>query len=283
MDYNLRLLKAHRYSYNVAILKSYGNVGYQLIQMNCVRNKGVECDTYTEKCTVNDTKLLNNITRARSTVRQYGLCNAWQYFVTLTFNQELVDRYNLPLLLQKVSQWIRDYRKKYGFDILYVLIPEQHKDGAWHMHGFIMGLPAEHIKLFTLAEHLPDYIRKKLIGKELVYNWPAYADKFGHVTIEPIRSHERAVNYILKYINKDLERSVTTLGAHLFYASQHLQKAQEIKRGTLTEQFPVDFENEYCKVTWFNSCDYNRNYLQDCIINSHNFTEVNSYDFATSS
>jgi hypothetical protein len=52
-----------------------------------------------------------------------------------------------------------------------------------------------------------------------------------------------------KYITKDLSRSVSELGAHMYYASQGLERAKEVKRGILTKAPEKwDFENEYVKI-----------------------------------
>lgn len=269
----LQSIQEPLYLRNIAVLKKYGNSGYQLTQMNVLRNKDANCENYTEKGTVNTEKLQNNIVRSRSLVREYGLCNPWEFFVTLTFNAQKVNRHDLNIIKKSLTQWLRDYRKKTGANVRYLLIPEQHKDGAWHLHGFIMGLPRTELTAFQAGEHLPDYIRNKLEKGEQVYNWDAFAHKFGYVTVEPIRDRERAVNYIMKYITKDLAYAVTKLGAHLFYASQKLNKAQEVKRGTLVVDLPVDFENEYCKKTWFDAQEYNADYLCSCIKSRHDKKE----------
>lgn len=276
----LQALKSAPYVYNLSILKQVGD-NFKITQMNCVRAQGVELDDVPAKGTVNQDKLANNIVRARSTVREYGLCNPWEYFLTLTINQAFLDRYDLPQLRRVLSQWVRDYRKKYGCDVKYLFIPEQHSDGAWHLHGFIMGLPASHLQPFTLQEHLPLYIRNKLQQGQQVYNWPAYAQRFGYVTIEPIRDQERAVSYITKYVTKDLDRSVSELGAHLFYASQGLQKAQELKRGTLAYIIRTDFENDYCKLTYFDGSIFDRASLEPLILTRHE-QEERERDHSTS-
>lgn len=41
-----------------------------------------------EEQQVNDTKLDNNFSRARSMVLQYALCNPWEYFFTGTLDRE---------------------------------------------------------------------------------------------------------------------------------------------------------------------------------------------------
>ena len=251
---HLQSLKVPPYQYNVAILKSYDGRAFKLSRCKCVRTKGIELSvgSYVEKCTVNDEKLSNNIIRARSTVRELVLCNQFDFFVTLLLDKTKFDRYQLNAFNKALSQWIRDLNKKHGIHIKFLFIPEQHLDGAWHMHGFLMGLPLDLLELFTLDMKLPYYIRNKLLKGEAVYNWPDYAAKFGFVVIEPVRSLERAASYATKYITKDLARSISDLGAHMYYASKGLSRASTVKRGTfVADGLSPDFENDYCQVNWF--------------------------------
>lgn len=254
----LRMLRKPAYERNVAILKDYGGRKYKLIRSSCVRTKGIELpkDNYTPKGTVNDSKLANNISRSKSKVYEYAMCNDFTLFCTLTIDQKKVgDRYSLKAYHRALAQWIRDYNKKYDCHIRFLLIPEQHKDGAWHMHGLMMGLPLEHLTPFALAEKLPPYIRGKLKKGEMVYNWLPYAKKFGYVDIEPLRSREAAAKYITKYITKDMARSVSELGAHLYYSSQGLATAKTLKRGNMACDLAPDYEGDYCKVNWFDGSE----------------------------
>lgn len=139
----------------------------------------------------------------------------------------------------------------------YLTIPEQHKDGAWHEHGFIMGLPPEYLRLFDAeVEKLPKYIRDKLAGGSPVFDFPAYRQKFGFCDFEPVRSLEAVSKYVTKYITKSLKTSVTASGAHLYYHSLGLQRSEIIKKGSLNcSQEAWDYENDYVKVAWFSSPD----------------------------
>lgn len=261
----LQGLREPLYLHNVSILKQIGN-DYKITQIKTLRNKGVELDNYVPKNTINNQKLFNNIVRAKTTVKEYGLCNPWTFFLTLTISPAYFNRYNLKDFHKILVQWFRDYRKKYHIDLKYLLIPEKHKDGAWHLHGFIYGLPLEHLKMFSLSDYLPTYILDKIKRGETVYNWPSYADKFGFVVIEPIRNKDKATSYITKYITKDLARSVDELGSHLYYASQKLNKATELKRGTLLYSLNADFENEYCKIKNFDGDFYSPQHLKNFIL-----------------
>ena len=52
----------------------------------------------------------------------------------------------------------------------------------------------------------------------------------------------------MKYITKDLQRSVSKLGAHLYYVSLGLKRAEVVAKGDYNGNLVFDYENDYCKV-----------------------------------
>jgi hypothetical protein len=248
-----------KYHHDVAVLKDYGGRGCKLILFKTLRTKGFEDVEKPKKGSVNDEKLDQNISRARSEIFELAYCNDWQYFTTFTIDGNKCGRYDLEKYHKTFRQWLSDYNRGHDTHIKYLTIPEQHKDGAWHEHGFIMGLPQEHLRLFD-AEHekLPKYIRDKLLAGFPVYDFPAYREKFGWCDFEPIKSLEGVSKYVTKYISKDLAKSVTATGAHLYYHSTGLAKATEIKKGTLSDTQGAsawDYENDWVKVAWYNTSE----------------------------
>lgn len=224
------------YLHDVAVLKRYGDRKFKLTYFKQgLRQKGFE--TKIERHTgVNEEKLDVNISRARSKVFEYGYCNEWDYFVTLTIDKRKYDRTDLKRYYKDFSIFLNNYRRT-GTKVQYLLIPELHKDGhSWHMHGFISGLPPE-----ELTKNSNSYLE-----------WKPYRERFGYMSIDKIRSREGAARYITKYVNKALQTSVKEVGAHLYYCSKGLKKAEEIKRGTLSHSIPFDFENDYVKIAWSN-------------------------------
>lgn len=240
------------YDYDVAILKKYGSK-YKLTVLNVVRQKGYECETAkAKKGTVNSEKESCNLARTRSNIFELASCNEWDLFCTFTLDPEKYDRFKLDAFREDFTRMIRRLRGKYECDIAYLLIPERHKNGAWHMHGFINGLPAAELRKFELSENLPKYIRGKLEAGQDVFEWTSYRKKFGFCDLEMIRDKDRASSYVTKYITKDLLNSVTELNHKTYYCSKGLKRAEEIKRGHLAEcPGDFDFENEYAKIKWF--------------------------------
>ena len=224
------------YDYNVAMLKKYGN-RYKVQVLKCVRKKGVKNINYSAKGTVNENKLDCSIRRTKNTIKELVLCNDWDYFITLTLDSKKYDRYNLSKFNKDLTRYIRNLRIKYQADIKYILIPEQHHDGAWHMHGFLMGLPKEELEMFSREQFLPYYILNKIDSGEEIYNWVGYQKRFGNCDIEPIKDKDRASSYVTKYVTKDLANSIKELNAKMYYCSQGLNRAKEIKRGCTTELY----------------------------------------------
>lgn len=140
-----------------------------------------------------ETKLDNSFSRARSMVLQYALCNPWDYFFTGTLDERLADRYNLDRYAKRLMQFIRDKRKKYDASFQVLLVPENHKDGAWHIHGLVYGLPASALRPFRYPEP------KKLIDGGFL-NWPDYQRAFGFCSLAPIRDKVATAYYVTKYI-----------------------------------------------------------------------------------
>lgn len=272
-------LKSCYYFTDVTTIKRYGNHMLQVKTMNIQRHKIEETEVptiqsvlavweklddeekavfekrlshwlgenYVPKGSVNDCKISESLIRSKRMIFEYAYCNPWEYYCTFTIDGSKFNRYELDTYHKKFAAWIRKFNSYHGTNIKYLLIPEQHQDGAWHEHGFIMGLPLEYLRKFTLKEKLPYAIRFKLRQGDEVYDFPAYRKKFGFCDFEPIRSHEAVSKYITKYVTKDLVRSVKDINAHIYYSSQGLQKAEKIAVGRYNGIPLYDFANIYCK------------------------------------
>lgn len=229
-----------KYISNYYTLKKYGDSYYKLtFHKNSIKRSGFECEELNQAKVynrdVNEDKLLNNLVRAKSKVFEYAMCNDFDYFLTLTLDSTKYDRNNLNQYIKDLGQLIRNYRRKYQVNIQYILIPEQHKNGAWHMHGLIKGIPGEHLS----------------VNSNGYMDWKIYSDKFGYLSIQPVKSKEAVAKYITKYIVKTLDvgGGVTEKNKKLYYASRGLDVSQKVREGTLTsrqlEKIPFEYENEY--------------------------------------
>lgn len=201
-------------------------------------------------------RMANNLSRAKSRVFEIATCNEFTHFCTFTIDKNKRDRYDLPGFRKALAMMVRNINRGREEEqkIKYIMIPEKHKNGAYHMHGLFMGLSENDLSPFTLSQRLPVAIRKQLQAGETVYNWERYAAAFGYFTATEIKNRTATAKYCTKYITKELGAAVDKDGGHLFYASQGLKG-----RLTLCWREPYDhsinedgwdYENEYCRVKW---------------------------------
>lgn len=239
--------KGNLYQSDVVTIKKYGEKLYKVTLHRKLRQNGFEIENGKKLNNVNDEKLECNISRARAKIFEYAYCNDWSYFVNLTLDKKKYDRYNLKKYVSDLTQWLRNYGRKTQTKVKYLFIPEQHKDGAWHIHGLIEGLPMEY-----LSEFIPGLHPQKLITAGYL-NWRDYEKKFGYVSVAPLKNKEAVSKYLTKYITKDMANNNTELGERLYYCSKGLKVAEEIKRGFMLADMNPDYENDYVKIKWVES------------------------------
>lgn len=250
-----RISESELYDYNKGFLYRYNDHVSKLTVCSKVRKPGYElaigCRDYTPKGEAgNEEKLPENIRRAKSKVFELALCNDFTHFCTLTFSQEKVkDRYDLEGCMKVFSKWLNNYNyRRPGAAVRYLLIPEPHQDGAWHLHGLISGIPGDDLRDFQPDEHLPTHIHKELAKGHQVAQWTAYDRKFGYCTLSPIRSMDAVSKYITKYITKELGNSVKELNAHLYYRSQGLKQKELIYSAPDVVMPDPDYAGTYSKI-----------------------------------
>lgn len=145
--------------------------------------------------------------RTKKTVYDIARCDSWEWFVTFTFNGEKVARYNYEACTKKLSYWLNNMRKKYP-DMKYIVVPEQHKDGAFHFHGLFKNVDG-----FEFKGHYDEKGRK-------VYNWISY--NWGWTTATVIDDFRKASSYLCKYITKEL--CSVTEGKKRYWASRNVNR-----------------------------------------------------------
>ena len=255
-NYMPQKLKDRAYNYDQTLFKVFGegkDKKIKLVRMNYLKTSGIELDDIEYvRGTVNENKINESILRSKSKIFELAFCNPWDWFFTGTINPNKQDRTDLELFHKQLTQWLRDYNKKYKLNIKFLFVPEKHKDGkSWHIHGFIYGLPIEHLTQFQVGDKMGKGLADKVLNGDVVYNWKAYFNRFGFCDLEPIRNHEAVSKYVTKYINKELANSVTELNAHTYYHSRGLKFAELIKKGTMIwEDIAPTYKNDYCSVCW---------------------------------
>lgn len=199
---------------------------------------------------VDNGRYTSSISRARSRVYELSMCNEFQYFCTFTLNGEWKDRENLKQYRKELAMLIRNLNRERSEKIKYLMIPERHKNGGWHLHGFFMGLTADDLREFKTTENIPLKMKKTIKSGEKLFDFPRYSSKFGFCSISEIKNREAVSAYITKYITKDLGGDKMAHGEHLFFSSQGL-KGREVLAKNSYDLPPFnewDYENDYVKI-----------------------------------
>jgi hypothetical protein len=130
--------------------------------------------------------------RARAKLRRLALANDFEYFVTLTLDPAKIDRYDGAAVVKALGRWCDNMVRRHG--LKYILVPERHKDGAFHFHGFMAGPGLKAVDSGIKWDDRP------------VYNLPQWT--LGFTTAQRLYGdYHAAVGYCCKYIGKqDAER-----------------------------------------------------------------------------
>lgn len=205
---------------------SYTEQIYKIVKFKSTAPSGYKSDK--ENHLSYDQKLDSSLSRSRRVVLELALCNDWKYFCTFTIAKENYDRKDLSLWHKDFSQWLRDQRKKclklgIDIDIQYVLVPEQHKDGSWHMHGLFSDITPLLVSFYKLDKYGYD-VPYHLVD-DGYYCWFDYWVKFGYCSLAPIKDLVSCGFYITKYISKSMQKDCVDVGLHLYYPSRGLKRS----------------------------------------------------------
>lgn len=211
-----------------------------------ITDKDIEVLTPLEKELRHQRSVISSANRAISTVYSYARGNVWDWFITLTFDKEKIDRYNYSECSKKMRTWLNNLRKKYAPDLKYLIVPEEHKGSnseckclecdtvyrnnmnccpeckstnkvyAWHFHGLL-----SNTGLIKFNKAFNKNTGEVLITKSGLdkYNFGSYKLGFNEAT--QVTDTAKVSSYITKYITKEL--CIKTKGFRRFYPSANLE------------------------------------------------------------
>lgn len=159
--------------------------------------------------------LERSVRRARARIRELCMANRFDKFVTLTLDASRIDRYDVSAIVRKMGQWADNQVRRHG--LKYCLVPELHKDGAVHFHGFLqwpdgggfvdsgtIRLPGKQSKAPRRPRTAAQREAWLASGGQVVYNVPAWSYGFS-TAISLYGDYDAAVGYVAKYIGKGMD------------------------------------------------------------------------------
>lgn len=201
-------------AYNVR-LKVYpdGVKQYQFSERVLVRGTKREKKNFTGHSV--EQKEKDNHARAIQKVYDYAKSNSFDWFITLTFDKENVDRYDYDSVSDALKAWTHLLSKDGNFQ--WLIVPEQHKKGGYHFHGLIKGaLPVEE----AINPHTGELLKDK--SGNQIYNITSYG--LGFTTATKIKDRKRTASYISKYLTKEI---TVPKGRKRYWSSRKLQVPTE--------------------------------------------------------
>lgn len=150
-----------------------------------------------------------SMNRTISKIFDYAHSYEWEWFCTFTFSEELVaDRKDFACVSKYMTIWLNHMRSRYCPDMKYILVPEMHKDGAFHFHGLFADcegldfVPAINNQEFLKSGKPNKYFGQPLIRKgRQIYNIAKFK---GFTDCEKVVDSHKASSYVTKYITKEL-------------------------------------------------------------------------------
>lgn len=195
-----------------------------------------------------------SVSRSVRMVRELAACNQWQFFVTITLSpKHWENRYTPDGLQDVIKLMAKRWRRKrtngsaYCPGFKYLLIPEMHKDGAIHLHGFVSCMPSKDCVPYTLDEvngeqNLPREICNKVRAGQEVYHCNEWEQFFGFNTIEPISDLDKASSYVVKYVSKEIGK---TPFKTRYWCSRGLSRATLVGKFYFSDEYLVEPQLEF--------------------------------------
>ena len=203
--------------------------------------------------------LQKSINRTKTKISDYVLCNNFSHFATFTFDprnpkvKSEENRHDFQKMSSLLKNWLKteqlNHFRRHGRKFLYLIVPERHKNGAWHFHALLEGYQNETEGFYTRKN---PYItvselktKKKDKNRKFITRYT-----LGRSEIAPIKDKTKMSSYIKKYITKEL---IQDKNAKRYWASRNLKTPEIIpnfisESQKIPEQFLIakhDYHNIY--------------------------------------
>lgn len=217
------------------ILHKYNDNYYNLVLVKHLHRERKEKKVIKNITDDRDYKL-EAIARSKRTIKEIVLCNDFMYFFTITFSADKADRFDLELLTEKLKEQFRKIKRK-NKDFHYIVVAEEHLNGAYHFHGLCNDI--------DLAINKNGYLHNLV-----------FAEEFGHNSFFKLDSNkDKVASYISSYITTN----PIFLGSSLYFCSRGLKRKEKIDLTDLYQDFNLkngaillpkycDWENDFVKI-----------------------------------
>lgn len=203
-----------------------------------------EISTYSKKDILNSYGA--SLRRTRIAMNLLLTMNDFDWFWTLTFDKDKIERENDQVVFDCYVKYIHNIKERFP-TFKYMCFPERHEDGCIHFHLLVAGLTPKQMGLVNSGKVCCSWATKKggIASKEYfektkefhkdhlketdgepIYNITTFP--YGYTTVSRICSRERCNSYVKKYVEKAL--GSTEIFKKRFYYSSNLNVPSIVKR-----------------------------------------------------
>lgn len=196
---------------------------------------------------------VRSMNRSKDNLMDILKSNDFDFFVTLTFDKNKIDRLDDKETRKKFTQWTNNITRNLQ-NLYYVAVPEYHKKGGLHFHLLIGGVIAEDLGLKDSGK----IVKSGRCKGQTIYNVTKWSKGFSTAT--KIFDTNAVKYYLSKYLTKG-KVDPRFYGKKGFYVSRNINRPQvekmafpcidtfDIFDSIIKEDYNIDYEDskkEYC-------------------------------------
>ena len=198
-------------------------------------NRGTSAILVNEENSEEQDYLQKSINRTKTKISDYVLCNNFSHFATFTFDpsnpkvKTEENRHDFQKMASLLKNWLKteqlNHFRRHGRKFRYLIVPERHKNGAWHFHALLENYKNETENFYTRKNK---YItvselksKKKDKNRKFITRY-----NLGRSEIAPIKDKTKMSSYIKKYITKEL---IQDKNAKRYWSSRNLKQPEIIE------------------------------------------------------
>lgn len=197
---------------------------------------------------------VRSMNRSKNNLMDILKSNDFNFFVTLTFDKNKIDRLDDNKTRKSFTQWVANIQRDLP-NLFYVAVPEYHKKGGLHFHLLIGGTTAEDLGLKDSGK----IVKSGRCKGQTIYNVSRWNNK-GFSTATKVLDTNAVKYYLSKYLTKG-KVDPRFFGKKRFYVSRNINRPQvdkmafpcndtfDIFDSIIKEDYNIDYEDskkEYC-------------------------------------
>lgn len=204
-----------------------------------------EIEKHCQKTSLSHTK--NKIYQISRSVKN------WEWFITLTFDRTKIYASDYDEVVEKISTYLYNIRRRKAPNMKYLIVPELHSDKKhYHFHGLLSDCGDIHFRYSGKND------RKS--GQPIfnILDWT-----LGFTTATRVQDTQKVSSYITKYVTKNIGGENYLKNKKRYYASQNInvvepeyfvldeEEFQEIYKSNITYCKTVNVVQAHQQITYY--------------------------------